>query len=95
MCNIKDALRDSPAVIAMDIMFFGNSDEARDETLRASCEKNGNVVAGTYINYKTDADGKGYIDHFSIESVEQPFLQTTARRALLMFRPMMTALCAQ
>ncbi len=61
----------------MDIMFFGSSDEASDEALRASCEKNGNVVAGSYINYtsayKTDADGKGYIDHFSIESVEQPF----------------------
>lgn len=61
----------------MDIMFFGSSDEASDEALRASCKKNGNVVAGSYINYtsayKTDADGKGYIDHFSIESVEQPF----------------------
>ena len=57
------------------IEFFGNSDEASDEALRSSCEKNGNVVAGSYINYtsayKTDKDGKGYIDHFSIESVEQ------------------------
>ncbi len=75
--QLIDALGDSPAVIAMDIMFFGNSDEASDAALRAACEKNGNVVAGSYINYtsayKTDKDGKGYIDHFSIESVEQPF----------------------
>ena len=75
--NLVNALGDSPAVIAMDIMFFGNSDEAGDEALRAACEKNGNVVAGSYINYtsvyKIDENGDPYIDHFNIDSVEQPF----------------------
>ncbi len=75
--DLIDSMGDNPAVIAMDIMFFGNIDEEGDEALRAACEKNGNVVAGSYINYTSkytvDENGKPFIDHFNIESVTEPF----------------------
>ncbi len=49
--QLIEKLGDMPAVIAMDIMFFGSMGEEGDEALRLACEKNGNVVAGSYINY--------------------------------------------
>lgn len=61
----------------MDIMFFGSISEEGDEALRLACEKNGNVVAGSYINYSsvyaTDENGDPYIDHFHIDSVTEPY----------------------
>lgn len=75
--QLIEKLGDMPAVIAMDIMFFGSMGEEGDEALRLACEKNGNVVAGSYINYNsvyaTDQNGKPYIDHFNIDSVTQPY----------------------
>lgn len=62
----------------MDIMFFGSMTEEGDEAFRNACEKNGNVVAGSYINYRSvytvDENGKPFIDHFNIDSVTQPYM---------------------
>lgn len=76
--DIINTLGDYPSVIALDIMIFEDMDEEGDEALKAACKKSGKVVAGSYINYnsvyKTDSDGKGYIDYFNVEQVEQPII---------------------
>ena len=80
--DVINALGDEPAVIALDIMIFGDMDSEGDEALRLACEKSGRVAAGSYINYntvyKTDADGKPYIDYFNIENIEQPIIADCA-----------------
>ncbi len=76
--DVIEKLGDYPAVIAMDIMVFGDMDSEGDEALRAACEESGRVISGSYINYttayKTDEKGKPYIDHFNIDSIEQPII---------------------
>lgn len=76
--DVIERLGDYPAVIAMDIMVFGDMDSEGDEALRAACEESGRVISGSYINYttayKTDEKGKPYIDHFNIDSIEQPII---------------------
>ncbi len=71
-------LGDYPAVIAMDIMIFGEMDSEGDEALRQACLNSGRVVSGSYINYsaayKTDEKGKPYIDYHNIGSIEQPII---------------------
>ena len=80
--DVIDALGDEPAVIAMDIMIFGDMDSEGDEALRRACTESGRVVSGSYINYntvyKTDADGRSYIDYFNIENIEQPIIADCA-----------------
>ena len=80
--DVINALGDEPAVIALDIMIFGDMDSEGDEALHLACEKSGRVAAGSYINYntvyKTDADGKPYIDYFNIENIEQPIIADCA-----------------
>ena len=77
--EVIEKLGDSPAVIAMDIMIFGNMDEEGDEALKKACEENDRVVSGAFVNYnsayKTDEKGKPYIDHFNVESIEQPIIE--------------------
>lgn len=76
--DVISALGYSPDVIAMDIMIFGDMDSEGDERLKAVCAENGNVVSGSYINYssqyKTDENGKPYIDHFNIDGVTEPIV---------------------
>lgn len=76
--DVIDTLGDYPSVIAMDIMIFGNMDEEGDAALKKACAENGRVVAGSYINYssayKTDENGKPYIDYFNIDEIEQPII---------------------
>jgi len=74
-----NALGDYPAVIGLDVMIFGETDENSDDILKKACEDSGRVVAGSYINYtsvyKTTEDGKAYIDHFNIAEIEQPIIK--------------------
>lgn len=76
--QVIEALGDYPAVIAMDIMIFGDMDSEGDLALKEACKKNGRIVSGSYINYtsvyKTDEKGKPYIDNFNIYSIEQPVI---------------------
>lgn len=80
--DVIDILGDYPAVIGMDIMIFGNMDEEGDLALAQACERSGKVVSGSYINYstayKTDANGKSYIDYFNIDDIEQPIISESA-----------------
>ena len=80
--DVINTLGDYPAVIAMDIMIFGDMDREGDLALREACMENGRVVSGSYINYtsayKTDEKGKPYIDHFNVASVEQPIISDCA-----------------
>ncbi len=62
----------------MDIMIFGNMDEAGDEALRKVCEDKSNIVSGSYINYSTafavNEKGEPYIDYFHIDSISEPII---------------------
>ena len=77
--DIINYLGDEPAVIAMDIMVFGEMDSEGDEALKKACEDSGRVISGSYINYGTayvtDENGKSYIDYFHIDEVEQPIIE--------------------
>ncbi len=80
--DVINKLGDYPAVIAMDIMIFGDMDSDGDEALKEACLKNGHVISGSYINYttayKTDENGKPFIDHFNVDSIEQPIISENA-----------------
>ncbi len=73
-----DMLGDYPSVIAMDIMFFGEMDPEGDRRFIETCASHDNLVAGSYINftsvYKTDENGRGYIDHSHVETIEFPII---------------------
>lgn len=75
--DLINRMGDYPAVIAMDIMFFGNMDEEGDKALEQACIDHQNIVAGSYINYTSkysvDENGKPFIDHFYIDRVSEPF----------------------
>lgn len=74
--DIINTLGEYPAAVAMDIMIFGDMDSQGDKALSEACRNSGHVVAGSYISYsnayKTDENGKPYIDRFHIEQIEQP-----------------------
>lgn len=57
-------------------MFMGETDKAGDESLKAACEKYGNVITGSYINYTsvytTDENGNPYINHYNFEKLDLP-----------------------
>lgn len=76
--DVIAALGDYPDVIAMDIMLFGDMESEGDERLKSVCAESGRVVSGSYINYssvyKTDENGKHYIDRFNIDDVTEPIV---------------------
>ncbi|MGN0642602.1 MAG: CHASE2 domain-containing protein [Huintestinicola sp.] len=76
--DVIDKLGDMPAVIGMDIMVFGDMDSEGDAALIEACERSGRVVSGSYINYTTaycvDENGKPYIDHLNVSTVEEPII---------------------
>ncbi|MBQ5332407.1 MAG: CHASE2 domain-containing protein, partial [Oscillospiraceae bacterium] len=80
--DIINKLGDYPAVIAMDIMIFGDMDSEGDMALREACQNSGRVVSGSYINYsaayKTDEKGNPYIDYHNVASVDQPIISDCA-----------------
>lgn len=76
--DIINKLGDMPAVIGMDIMFFGEIDSQGDDALKEACVQSGRVVSGSYINYTTaycvDENGKPYINHLNIADIEEPII---------------------
>lgn len=76
--DIINKLGDMPAVIGMDIMFFGEIDSQGDNALKEACVQSGRVVSGSYINYSTaycvDENGKPYINHLNIADIEEPII---------------------
>lgn len=89
--DVIDKLGEYPAVISFDIMIFGNMDEEGDEALKEACVNSGRVVSGSYINYntayKTDDNGAPYIDHFNVESIEQPIIEDCVRTGFVNAAP--------
>lgn len=89
--DVISALGDYPDVIAMDIMLFGDMDSEGDERLKSVCAENGNVVSGSYINYsskyKTDENGRYYIDRFNIDSVTEPIISEQCRTGFVNASP--------
>ena len=89
--DVIEILGDYPDVIALDIMFFGNMDEEGDNRLINACANNGNIVAGSYINYnsayKTDENGQGYIDHYNVEEIEFPIIKDVCRTGFVNAAP--------
>lgn len=89
--DVIDKLGEYPAVIAFDIMIFGNMDEQGDKTLDEACRRSGRVVSGSYINYnaayKTDENGQPYIDYFNIVDIEQPIIADAVRTGFVNSAP--------
>lgn len=89
--DVISALGDYPDVIAMDMMLFGDMDSEGDERLKSVCAENGKVVSGSYINYsskyKTDENGRHYIDHFNIDSVTEPIISEQCRTGFVNASP--------
>ncbi|MBR2086043.1 MAG: adenylate/guanylate cyclase domain-containing protein [Oscillospiraceae bacterium] len=76
--DLLDKLGDYPDIVVMDLMLFGDMDAAGDQALREACSRYPDVVSGCYINYSSvyryTEDGKGYIDNYNIESIDQPIM---------------------
>lgn len=89
--DVINRLGEYPAIISLDIMIFGDMDAQGDEALKEACEKSGRVVAGSYINYntvyKTDENGKPYIDHFNISEIEQPIIADVVKTGFVNSAP--------
>lgn len=89
--EVIDKLGDMPAVIGMDIMVFGDMDSEGDEALKDACERSGRVVSGSYINYTTaycvDENGKPYINHLNISTVEEPIIGSVVRTGFVNSMP--------
>ncbi len=65
-----------PAVIGIDVMYFGNSDEENDRSLAEACEEYDNVVVASkaQIVPKLVEDGDSfYVDEYAIEQLEVPY----------------------
>lgn len=66
-----------PAVIGVDIMYFGNTTQHEDEALVQACSKADNVVMGSLVNFGsaliTDVKGNFYMDNSYIERYEEPY----------------------
>ena len=71
-------LGDYPDIIVMDLMLFNEMDAEGDQALHDACSRNPNIVSGSYINYNSvyrySESGKGYIDNYNIESIDQPIM---------------------
>ncbi|MCQ2505999.1 MAG: adenylate/guanylate cyclase domain-containing protein [Lachnospiraceae bacterium] len=68
----------SPAAIALDIIFTGESNiPENDKILVDACKKAGNVVVCAEIEFKDEIDinneGVKYVDHTAIKGVSYPF----------------------
>lgn len=66
-----------PAVIGMDIMYFGESTIEADQNLANAAKEGGNVVVASQISFekdiKSDKNGQLYFDESNIEYIEQPY----------------------
>jgi adenylate cyclase len=81
-----------PAVIGIDVMFFGNTSAVHDQRLVAACAEYGNVVVAAHAEFSTaivEADGVAQLDSGALASLEVPFpeLQAAATVGHINFQP--------
>lgn len=65
-----------PALIGIDMMFFGKTDVVNDNLLAEAAGEYDNVVVGSSINFKTDfieADGSFDVNYYGVELYEEPY----------------------
>ena len=66
-----------PAVIGIDIMYFGETDEAADSYLAYAAGEYGNVVTANLVNFDSkveeDENGNFYLNNSHISKYEEPF----------------------
>ena len=68
-----------PSVVAFDIMFFGETDEASDKDFADACRENGSVITASQIVFESgnrvdvDESGNKYINNLKINSVVYPY----------------------
>ena len=76
--DLIDKLGEYPDIIVMDLMLFNEMDAEGDQALHDACTRNPYIVSGSYINYNSvyrySASGRGYIDNYNIESIDQPIM---------------------
>ena len=86
-----DALGNYPDIIVMDLMLFGDMDAAGDQALYDACSRNPDIVSGCYINYSSvyryTESGKGYIDNYNIESIDQPIMEEVCQTGFVNTMP--------
>lgn len=67
----------TPAVIGLDIMFMGTTEDETDQALADACRKAGNVVVASNIVYrgrtKVAENGERYMDSNHIDFIEMPY----------------------
>lgn len=78
LLNILNSNPDArPALIGIDMMFFGATDAEGDRLLAEAAGRYDNVVVGSSINFKTDfieqEDGGFHVDYYGVELYEEPY----------------------
>ena len=67
----------APAIVALDFLFTGDSDEQKDGMLKNACEGKNHIITASNVVYrgttKRSDDGKLYYDIWNIEMVENPY----------------------
>ena len=67
----------APAIVALDSLFTGDSDEQKDGMLKNACEGKNHIITASNVVYrgttKRSDDGKLYYDIWNIEMVENPY----------------------
>lgn len=66
-----------PAVIAIDVMYFGEKDPEADGYFADVCEEGGNVVVGSLVDFTSDVvvkeDGSFSLEDYLVEGYEEPY----------------------
>lgn len=66
-----------PAVIAIDVMYFGEKDPEADEYFAGICEEGGNVVVGSLVDFTSDVvvseDGSFTLEDYLVAGYEEPY----------------------
>lgn len=81
MADILNALNQNPealpAVIGVDMMYYGETTLEDDKLLYEAAQKYNNVVTGSSVNFKKaliqKEDGSYIVDNFAVDSIEEPF----------------------
>ncbi|MCJ7854772.1 adenylate/guanylate cyclase domain-containing protein [Lachnospiraceae bacterium NSJ-143] len=70
----------APAVIGIDIGFYGNKTQLEDESLARAAERAGNVVVTSYASFGSqivNSDGGFYVDT-AVKTLEEPYSELRA-----------------
>lgn len=73
--TLNDDPKNSPAVIGIDIMYFGNKKEdiEGDEYLAEAAKNAGNVVVANEVVFGKELDNDGGFDFFVVDRLDQPY----------------------